>query len=149
MHRQTHAFSQGDLFHNFDLKQFEFKEGAGTNAVLKKKYKHETKVVLVAKIFWAFMKLVFQDMVDNGTTFHFPTKNIAMFTWTRLEGEKFVRAYQSGKFDAIDFLSSNFMLYLPIFKYFYRGNFKEKTLILDKKRQQVMNEKINKGYKYC
>jgi len=149
MHRTTHAFSQGDLFHNFDSKKFEFKEGAGTFAEMKKKYKHETKEVLIAKIFWAFMKLVFKDMVVDGVTFHFPTKNIVMLTWSEVSGEKFTKAYQSGKFDEIDFLSTNFRLYLPIFKYFYKGNFRERPLILDKNFQKVIIEKVNKGYKYC
>jgi hypothetical protein len=149
MLRTTHAFSQGDLFHNFDLKQFQFKEGAGTFDEMRKKYKHESKEVLIAKIFWAFMKLIFKDMVNNGITFHLPTQNIAMFTWVGLSGDVFTKAYQSGKFDEIDFLSTNFTLYLPIFKYFYRGKFKERSFILDKNFQRVIIDKVNKGYKYC
>lgn len=149
MQRATHAFSQGDLFHNFNLEKFKFKEGAGTAREMKKIYKYETKIVLVAKIFWAFMKLVLTDMAKNGTTFHLPTKTIAMFTWKSLKGEEFTKAYQSGKFDKIDFLSSNFTLYLPIFKYFYRGKFKERSIVLDHNLREIRNDKVNKGYKYC
>lgn len=148
MYRSEHAFSQTDLFHGFDSKKLEFKDGAGTAREMKKKYKYNCKLAIIPKIFMAFMKLVFKD-IAHGTTFHLPTKSIAMFTWCSLTGEKFVKAYQSGKFDKIDFLSSNFTLYLPIFKYFYRGKFRESRIVLDKEYHDVVSEKVNNGYKYC
>lgn len=149
MFRDTHTFSQGDLFYNFDLNKIKFKEGCGTAREMKKKYKYESKPVFVAKIFWTFIKLVFKDMAENGITFHLPTKNIAIFSWKSIKGDDFTKAYQSGKFDDIDFLSSNFALYLPIFKYFYRGKFKERNIIFSADLRSIINEKVNKGFKYC
>lgn len=149
MHRNTHAFSQGDLFHNFGMKKFEYKDGVGTSREILKKYKVQSKNVLVSKIFWAFLKLVFKDMIYNGTTFHLNTKNIAMFTWECLKGDVFTKVYQSGKYDNVDFLSTNFMLYSPIFKYFYRGKFKRKLMIFDTTLRTILCDKMNQGFKYC
>ena len=76
MQRGSHAFSQGDLFHNYDMSNFKFKDGTGTARVTRKKYKYSTKRVLVAKIFFAFFKLVIKDLIRKGTTFHLPITNI-------------------------------------------------------------------------
>jgi hypothetical protein len=149
MQRKGHTFSQGDLFHSYDLEKFEFKDGAGSARDMKKIYKYGEKRVLVAKIFWTFIKLVMRDMVMKGVTFHLNTKNLAMFTWKSVTGPEFVKAYQSGKFDDVDFLSANFTLYIPIFKYFYRGKFKERDLIMDSSLRAERVDKINKGFKYC
>lgn len=137
------------MFHSYDLTNFKFKEGVGSARDMKKIYKYQNKNTLVAKIFWTFIKLVMRDLVSKGTTFHLNTKNIAMFTWKSIRGPEFVRAYQSRKFDDIDFLSSNFTLYIPIFKYFYRGKFKERDLVLDNTLKAERNSKVNNGFKYC
>lgn len=149
MQRASHSFSQGDLFSSYDLKNFKFKEQAGTAREMRTKYKCASNNYLVAQIFWVFIKLVLSDLVKKGTTFHLPNKSIAMFTWKRVEGEEFVKSYRSGKFNNIDFLSSNFTLYIPIFKYFYKGKFKEKTIVVDNSLKEIINEKTNNGFKYC
>lgn len=149
MQRKSHTFSQGDLFQSYDLKQFEFKDGTGSARTMKKIYKYKDKRTLVAKVFWTFFKLIVRDLIRKGTTFHLPTKGIAIFTWKSLVGPEFVKAYQSGKFDDVDFLSSNFTLYIPIFKYFYRGKFKERDLITDNTLKAERIIKINEGFKYC
>jgi len=149
MHRRGHTFSQNDIFQSYDLNNFKFKEDVGTARKMKKIYKYRSKTALVAKIFWTFMKLVIRDLVKDGITFHLNTKTIAMFTWKSLTGSNFVKAYQSGKFDDIDFLSTNFTIYMPIFKYFYKDKFKECSMIMDKSLRKERNNKINKGFKYC
>lgn len=149
MRRTVHAFSQGDLFHDYDESNFKFKKDAGTARETKKKYKYHTKLGLIAKIFWSFIKLVIRDLVEKGITFHFPTKDISMFTWKKLEGEEFVKAYQTGKFGNTDFLITNFSLSLPIFKYFYCGQFKEKSVFFGSRDKQKMTDLLNEGFRYC
>lgn len=149
MHRITHTFSQSDIFQSYDLETFKFKQDVGTAKELKKKYKCGTKQILVARVFWSFIKLVIRDLIEKGITFHFPTKDISILTWQKLEGEEFVKAYQSGKFDDTDFLITNFSLFLPIFKYFYCGQFKTKSVRFGKADKKKLIDKINLGFRYC
>lgn len=149
MQRALHAFSQGDLFNSYDSSKLKFKDKVGTSREMRAKYKCGSNKLLIAQIFWVFIKLVVADLIRKGTTFHFPNKSIAMFTWKRIEGEEFVKSYRSGKFDNIDFLSSNFTLYVPIFKYFYRGKFKEKNIIVNDILKKERDDKVNNGFKYC
>ena len=149
MQRNGHSFSQNDLFQPYDLDKFKFKKDAGTAREMRKRYKCSSNKFLVAQIFWSFIKLVMEDLVRGGTTFHLPSKNISMFTWKRIEGEEFVKSYRSGKFKNVDFLSTNFTLYVPIFKYFYGGKFKERDIVISPSLREERDEKINNGFKYC
>lgn len=149
MIRGTHSFTQGDLFHVYDLKKFKFKEGSGDKKKMKALYKYGCKNDLIAKIFLTLMKMITEDMVENGSTFHLPTKTIAMFTWEKLQGDKFSKAYQSGKFNQVDFIQTGFTIYLPVFKYFFRERFREKDIILNDEMKKMTTKLSNEGFKYC
>ena len=149
MLRTTHTFTQGDLFYAYDLKKLKFKTESGNKREMKSIYKYGDKNELVAKIFLTLMKLITEDMMVNGSTFHLPTKTIAMFTWKKLQGERFIKAYQSGKFTDFDYLLTDFTIYVPIFKYYFRERFREKIFVINEDMRKIVSDRANSGYKYC
>lgn len=149
MHRNSHTYSQGDVFKTFDLKKFKFKENSGGGRKTKTIYKYGDKKELIAKIFLSLVKMIVDDMVEDGTTFHLPTRSIAMFTWDKLQDGNFEKAYQTGKFTDLDFIQTNFTIYTPIFRYYHRKYFKEKLFIVNDPRKKRIMEIENAGFKYC
>lgn len=149
MNRAAHCYFQGDLFHTYSDKNLRFKENVGNQRQMKKIYKYDRKKALIAKIFFSFMKMVIKDMIENGTTFHLPNKNLAMFTWDKLQGEKFKKSINSGKIDNLDYIMSNFTLYFMIFKYFYAGKFSTKNIVVNNTLKDKITEKANQGFSYC
>jgi len=149
MYRQAHAFSQLDLFHTYDVNNLKFKENCGTHREIKAIYKYESKSNLVAKIFLALIKLIIKDMVKGGHTFHLPTKTIAMFTWKKMQDDRFKRAYTGGNFPNLDFIQANFTIFTPIMKFYYRKQFVEKDMIPSSDLKGEIIEKTNNGFKYC
>lgn len=140
--RKSHTISALNLYNNYDVKKL---TGKGNIRVT---YKAATKKVLCAKIFLEFIELMLNDYVE-GDTFHLPTNNISIFTYETLKGEAFKSAYRSGKFDDIDYLMSNFTIYMTIFRYFYRGNLKSVRVILSERYRNRIIEKTSNGFKYA
>lgn len=140
--RAAHTVSTVDLFNNFNVDKL---KGIGN---IKKKYKSGCKKFLAAKIFLRFIEMMLEDFVE-GDIFYLPTSNLATFSFKPIKNKDFTRAYKSGKFGELDFLISNFTIYVPIFRYFYRKSFHTRNIVLSKQYKERMLEKTNTGYKYC
>lgn len=141
MMRAQHTMAASDIFAAYDTKKI---TGKGN---IKVTYKAGNKKLLIIKVFMYFIGLVINDLVA-GHIFHFPTKTVSNLTFNKVQGELFKKCYQTGKFDKIDYLMSNFTLYIPIFRYFYRGKTRSARVILDDRHKDIMAEKINAGFKY-
>jgi hypothetical protein len=139
--RAAHTISAVDLFNNYKVEKL---KGIGN---IKRTYKSGCKKFLATKVFMYFLRLVLDDYVE-GNMFHLPTKNIAYFGFKKINGPKFKSAYVSGKFPDLDYLMSDFSLYLPIFNYFYKGKNRLKNIVICDKHKKRMIEKTNEGFKY-
>jgi len=149
MHRNAHAFSNSDLFQSFDVSKIKFKESDITHKKLQVAYKYSSKLALVCKIFYALIELIIKDMVKTGSSFSLPVKAFSMFTWRKLQGDKFKKAYVSGKFEGLDFLESNFTIFQPVMKFEYRNKHYERQIIPGKGLKDEIIQKTNDGFKYC
>ena len=139
--RASHTISAVDLFNNYKIEKL---KGIGN---IKKIYKSGCKKLLTAKIFMRFIALMLDDYM-NGDMIHLPTKNVAYFGFKKETGSIFTKSYNSGKFEGLDYLMSNFSLYLPIFRYFYKGKIRSKTIKVCDKHKKQMIDRTNQGFKY-
>ena len=87
------AFNQDEMMMNFK----------------KQKLKTVKNKELIKKIARDSIKLVLNDIIDNNVTFQLPTgSRKSDIHVRRIDGKEFIRARQNGKFQDVDFLSSNF-----------------------------------------
>ena len=137
------SFNLDDLFLNFNNKKltYNYKDCIKLN-------NDPHKEVLAKQIFKECVKLVLNDVIDNNITFKLPTgKMDADIHMRKIEGEKFSKARQNGKFEEIDFLNSYFTGYELSFNNNTRN--KSKTIYVDKKLKNKIIDYTNSGKNYC
>ena len=102
----------------------------------------------LGKIYMELMELVVDDIIENNVTFKFTLTLDRKGTLQirPIKGEYFEKLMQSGSFQGLDFLKTDFTGYRLFYSSSHRG--KDRFVALDKKNKNRIIEKANKGMKY-
>ena len=136
----SYALTARDLYTNFDYKK------------LKTDYKELPRPLcdnprqLLARIFRYFFFLVIVDIIENKTTFRFPRTFRAFLEMLPVSGNDFIRARQNGKFQDVDFLTSDFTGYNLGLRYNTRYGKWTKALHVTEKYKDRITELTNQGH---
>lgn len=140
-----HSFNVDDLFYNFDCKRLDM-----TCADCAKITNDEHRDRLAKKIFRAGVKLVLNDVIDNNVTFEFVQgKASANIHVKRTSGDDFKKAWCNGKWQDVDYLSSNFSGNELVFEITSGDRTRTKTIYVDKKLKNKLTQNTNNGKQYC
>lgn len=129
------AFNQDEMMMNFK----------------KQKLKSIKNKELIKKIARDSIKLVLNDIIDNNITFQLPTgSRKSDIHVRRISGKEFVRARQNGKFQDVDFLSSNFSGNQLVLNMYDREGkpTRIKPIYLNKEYKNRLTEYTNQGKQY-
>lgn len=141
------AFNLDEMLINLDKSKLNM-----TSALCKKITGDEHKNTLIKRICLEGMKLVLDDIIDNNVTFELPTGSSrkTQIRMGRFKDEDFAKARRRGKFEDVDFLTSNFSGYQMIFEMFYKSGRtpRKKNIYVDKTRKDKITEYTNNGKQY-
>lgn len=129
------AFNQDEMMMNFK----------------KQKLKSVKNKELIKRIARDSIKLVLNDIIDNNVTFQLPTGSRKSDIYVRrISGKEFVRARQNGKFQDVDFLSSNFSGNQLVLNMYDREGkpTRIKPIYLNKEYKNRLTEYTNQGKQY-
>lgn len=101
---------------------------------------------LLAQVFRYFFYLVIKDIIENKTTFRFPRSYRAFLEMLSVSGDEFVKARQNGKFQDVDFLTSDFTGYNLGLRYNTRYGKWTKALHVSEKYKDRITELTNQGH---
>lgn len=101
---------------------------------------------LLAQVFRYFFYLVIKDIIENKTTFRFPRSYRAFLEMLSVSGDEFVKARQNGKFQDVDFLTSDFTGYHLGLRYNTRYGKWTKALHVSEKYKDRITELTNQGH---
>ena len=141
-----HAFSAQDIFHNFPIKNLKMDYD-----LVKKIYSDGDKRSLSASIFTKGMQLIIEDIIENNVHFLLPTlgNTEAYLYMKKTSGNNFKKAFRKGKWQDVDFLSSNFTGYqLALTVKSNKRPEKEKPIYLGYKHKDRITELTNSGKRY-
>lgn len=112
-------------------------------------FKENSKKKVAAKIFLYFFYLVLKDIINNNTTFMFPTAFETCLEMGVVEGEDFKRARRNGAFQEIDFLASNFRGHTLQYRHKLKsGKYYKVPIHVHKKLKNIIIDNTNNGVKY-
>lgn len=141
-----HTFSAQEIFHNFPINKLKM-----TYDDVKKIYSDGDKRSLSASIFTKGMQLIIEDIIENNTYFLLPTlgSNESYLYMKKTSGKDFKNAFKKGKWNDIDFLTSNFTGYqLALSVKSPKRPEKEKPIYLGYKHKDRITELTNEGKRY-
>ena len=141
-----HTFSAQEIFHNFPINKLKM-----TYDDVKKIYSDGDKRSLSASIFTKGMQLIIEDIIENNTYFLLPTlgSNESYLYMKKTSGADFKNAFKKGKWNDIDFLTSNFTGYqLALSVKSPKRPEKEKPIYLGYKYKDRITELTNEGKRY-
>lgn len=141
-----HTFSAQEIFHNFPINKLKM-----TYDDVKKIYSDGDKRSLSASIFTKGMQLIIEDIIENNTYFLLPTlgSNESYLYMKKTSGKDFKNAFKKGKWNDIDFLTSNFTGYqLALSVKSPKRPEKEKPIYLGYKYKDRITELTNEGKRY-
>lgn len=137
------AFTEKNLFENFDTKSVEIPKDAVIAAKLDKRKK------LCRRIFRDCYFLVLQDLIDRNVSFNLPVSpRNAQIKMMPVTGDDFKKAYSAGKFRSTDYLKSYFKAYEPIVQLNYKTWSKQIPINWCKHFYLQVSDKVNKGEQY-
>ena len=142
----SHCIPSTQFFKKFTKKEIKMKQKQFI-----KEYKADCRGDLAARIFNYCLELVIKDIIDNNIVFTLPNifgkdSEIAMKVF---EGEDFKILYRKGKFNDVDFITSNFRGY-QIF-YSFEDNHKkvrEKPIYINHRFRDMITKNTNEGKVY-
>lgn len=141
-----HTFSAQEIFHNFPIKKLKMDYDT-----VKKIYSDGDKRSLSASIFTKGMQLIVEDIIENNVHFLLPTagSNEAYLYMNKTSGKDFKKAFNQGKWNDVDFLTSNFTGYqLALAVKSNKRPEKVKPIYLDFKHKDRITELTNEGKRY-
>ena len=141
-----HAFSLHDLFMNFPVEKLKM-----TPQQCKEIYSDGSKRDLAASIFAESLQMVINDIIDNNIHFKFPGlgRTQSYLYMKRTTGDKFKKAFKKGKWNDVDFVTSNFSGYqLTLEMQSEKRLPKEKSIYLSPKDKQKITDNTNQGKQY-
>jgi len=134
----SYALTAKDLYTKFPYKRLK------TN--IKQLPNGSNEKWLLAQVFRYFFYLVIKDIIENKTTFRFPRSYRAFLEMLSVSGDDFVRARQNGKFQDVDFLTSDFTGYNLGLRYNTRYGKWTKALHVSEKYKDRITELTNQGH---
>ena len=141
-----HTFSAKDLFHNFPIEKLKMDYDT-----VKKVYSDGDKRSLSSSIFAKGMQLIIEDIIENNVHFLLPTlgSSESYLYMKKISGNDFRKAFKNGKWNDVDFLTSNFTGYqLALNVKSNKRPEKEKTIYLGYKHKDRITELTNEGKRY-
>ena len=141
-----HTFSAQDLFHNFPIDKLKIDYDT-----VKKIYSDGDKRSLSASIFTKGMQLIVEDIIENNVHFLLPVLGSAeaYMYMKKTTGKDFKNAFKRGKWNDVDFLTSNFTGYqLAMSVKSKKRPEKEKLIYLGYKHKDRITELTNEGKRY-
>ena len=141
-----HTFSSQELFHNFPIKKLKV-----TYDTVKKIYSDGDKRSLSASIFTKGMQLIIEDIIENNIHFLLPSlgSSEAYLYMKKTQGKDFKNAFKKGKWNDVDFITSNFSGYQLAFSIENtKRPKKEKLIYLGYKHKDRITELTNEGKRY-
>ena len=141
-----HTFSSQDIFHNFPIQKLKMDYDT-----VKKIYSDGDKRSLSASIFTKGMQLIIEDIIENNVHFLLPTlgSSEAYLYMNKTQGKDFKNAFKKGKWNDVDFLTSNFTGYqLALSVKSSKRPEKIKPIYLGYKHKDRITELTNEGKRY-
>lgn len=141
-----HTFSSQDIFHNFPIQKLKMDYDT-----VKKIYSDGDKRSLSASIFTKGMQLIIEDIIENNVHFLLPTlgSSEAYLYMNKTQGKDFKNAFKKGKWNDVDFLTSNFTGYqLALSVKSNKRPEKTKPIYLGYKHKDRITELTNEGKRY-
>ena len=141
-----HTFSSQEIFHNFPIQKLKMDYDT-----VKKIYSDGDKRSLSASIFTKGMQLIIEDIIENNAHFLLPTlgSSEAYLYMNKTQGKDFKNAFKKGKWNDVDFLTSNFTGYqLALSVKSSKRPEKVKSIYLGYKHKDRITELTNEGKRY-
>ena len=114
-------------------------------------YPDGSKRDLAASIFTRSVQMVVDDIINNNVDFKFPTlgQTQAYLRMKRTTGQNFKKAFKNGKWNDVDFLTSNFSGYQIVLDMeSKKRTTRQKDIYLSPKDRDRITENTNLGKQY-
>lgn len=141
-----HCFTGKDLFNNFPVNKLKMSKEQCVAA-----YPDGSKRDLAASIFTRSVQMVVDDIITNNVDFKFPTlgQTQAYLRMKRTTGQNFKKAFKNGKWNDVDFLTSNFSGYQIVLDMeSKKRTTRQKDIYLSPKDRDRITENTNLGKQY-
>ena len=141
-----HCFTGKDLFNNFPVNKLKMSKEQCVAT-----YPDGSKRDLAASIFTRSVQMVVDDIINNNIDFKFPTlgQTQAYLRMKRTTGQNFKKAFKNGKWNDVDFLTSNFSGYQIVLDMeSKKRTTRQKDIYLSPKDRDRITENTNLGKQY-
>ena len=141
-----HCFTGKDLFNNFPVNKLKMSKEQCIAA-----YPDGSKRDLAASIFTRSVQMVVDDIINNNVDLRSPTlgQTQAYLRMKRTTGKKYKKAFKNGKWNDVDFLTSNFSGYQIVLDMeSKKKKKKQKDIYLSPKDRDRITENTNLGKQY-
>ena len=141
-----HCFTGKDLFNNFPVNKLKMSKEQCVAT-----YPDGSKRDLAASIFTRSVQIVVDDIINNNVDFKFPTlgQTQAYLRMKRTTGQNFKKAFKNGKWNNVDFLTSNFSGYQIVLDMeSKKRTTRQKDIYLSPKDRDRITENTNLGKQY-
>ena len=141
-----HCFTGKDLFNNFPVNKLKMSKEQCIAT-----YPDGSKRDLAASIFTRSVQIVVDDIINNNVDFKFPTlgQTQAYLRMKRTTGQNFKKAFKNGKWNNVDFLTSNFSGYQIVLDMeSKKRTTRQKDIYLSPKDRDRITENTNLGKQY-
>lgn len=141
-----HAFTGKDLFMNFPVDKLKM-----SVEQCKQIYSDGNKRDLAEQIFIKSVQMVIDDIIDNNTHFKLPGlgRTQAYMYMKRTDGKKFKKAFKNGKWNDVDFITSNFSGYQLVLEMQSDKRLpRQKDIYLSSQYKQRIIDYTNAGKQY-
>ena len=141
-----HCFTGKDLFDNFPVEKLKMTKEQCVNT-----YSDGSKRDLAASIFMRSVEMVVDDIIDNNVDFKLPGigRTQAYLRMKRTSGNEFKKAFKNGKWNDVDFLTSNFSGYQMVLDMeSKKRTSRQKDIYLSPKDRDRITENTNLGKQY-
>ena len=141
-----HCFTGKDLFNNFPVNKLKMSKEQCIAT-----YPDGSKRDLAASIFTRSVQIVVDDIINNNVDFKFPTlgQTQAYLRMKRTTGQNFKKAFKNGKWNDVDFLTSNFSGYQIVLDMESKKiTTRQKDIYLSPKDRDRITENTNLGKQY-
>lgn len=141
-----HAFTGSDIFMNFPVRKMKMSKDE-----CRRIYSDGNKRDLAEQIFIRSLQMVVDDIIDNNVHFKFPGlgRTQAYMYMKRTEGKDFKKAFKKGKWNDVDFVTSNFSGYqLALDMQSEKRLPRQKNIYLAPRDKQKITDNTNMGKQY-
>lgn len=139
----SYALKPKDLYLNFNKNKYIRPE-----ALCEMSKTHKSHAEYFGRILRYFFQLVLNDIIDNNITFKLPPGTNGWIEMENVTGKDFIKAYQNGAYNDVDFLASNFtgnhLSYRKTTRY---GTWK-KPIYVHKQMKDKITANTNRGKQY-